>query len=105
MEQNENVKIIIEAVSGYYKVKVADLLSRKRSQDVVNPRRMAIYLLKNIAKCSSMEISKIFGKDLMSVNNTCDYVTELLERDENVKNDMKLLRERISSMSGIIPAS
>nr|WP_233419397.1 chromosomal replication initiator protein DnaA [Legionella adelaidensis] len=87
---------IQKTVAEYYKVKVADLLSKRRSRSIARPRQMAMALAKELTNHSLPEIGDHFGgRDHTTVIHACrkvkDLVTEAGDFAEDYKNLMRIL--------------
>jgi len=76
----------------YYKIKLSDLLSRRRSRSIARPRQVAMALSKELTNHSLPEIGEAFGgKDHTTVLHACRKVKELSESDNDIREDMKNL--------------
>lgn len=79
---------IQKTVAEYYKLKVSDILSKRRSRSVARPRQMAMCLSKELTNKSLPEIGEAFGgKDHTTVLHACRKMNELREQDNNIKED------------------
>ena len=86
------VENIIKTVAEYYKIKVADILSKRRSRSVARPRQMAMSLAKELTNHSLPEIGDAFGgRDHTTVLHACRKIKELLETSMDVAEDFKNL--------------
>jgi chromosomal replication initiator protein len=94
--QNKLVTIenIQKTVAEYYKIRVADLLSKRRSRSVTRPRQLAMALAKELTNHSLPEIGDAFGgRDHTTVLHACRKVAELKEADTRMEEDFaNLLR-------------
>ncbi|OGT11614.1 MAG: chromosomal replication initiation protein DnaA [Gammaproteobacteria bacterium GWE2_42_36] len=91
----ENIQRI---VAEYYKVKVADLMSERRSRSIVRPRQMAMALAKELTNHSLPEIGNAFGgKDHTTVLHACKKMKELIETTHDLKEDYSNLIRTLSS--------
>lgn len=88
------VENIQRTVAEYYKVKVADLLSKRRSRSVARPRQMAMALAKELTNHSLPEIGDAFGgRDHTTVLHACRKIVELKQANQDVEEDFtNLLR-------------
>ncbi|WP_086929255.1 chromosomal replication initiator protein DnaA [Agarilytica rhodophyticola] len=83
---------IQRVVAEYYKIKVSDLHSKRRSRSVARPRQVAMYLAKDLTNHSLPEIGEVFGgRDHTTVLHACRKIKELLESDADIKEDIKNL--------------
>jgi len=79
---------IQRTVAEYYKIKVADLLSKRRTRSVTRPRQMAMALAKELTNHSLPEIGDAFGgRDHTTVLHACKKVVELRDDDAGIRED------------------
>ena len=89
---------IQRTVAEYYKIKVADLLSKRRSRSVARPRQIAMALSKELTNHSLPEIGDAFGgRDHTTVLHACRKVKELREDSHDIKEDYSNLIRTLSS--------
>jgi chromosomal replication initiator protein len=89
---------IQKTVVEYYKVKVADLLSKRRSRSIARPRQMAMALAKELTNHSLPEIGDQFGgRDHTTVIHACRKVKELILEGGDFAEDYKNLMRILSS--------
>lgn len=82
------IENIQKTVAEYYKVKVADLLSKRRSRSVARPRQMAMALAKELTNHSLPEIGDAFGgRDHTTVLHACRKIIELKQATQDVEED------------------
>lgn len=88
----ENIQKVVAA---YYRLKVADLLSKRRTRNIARPRQMAMFLAKALTQHSLPEIGDAFGgRDHTTVLHACRKIESLCETDARLRDDQaKLLRE------------
>jgi chromosomal replication initiator protein len=88
------IENIQKTVAEYYKVKMADLLSKRRSRSVARPRQMAMALAKELTNHSLPEIGDVFGgRDHTTVLHACRKIAELKQANQDVEEDFtNLLR-------------
>ncbi|WP_298625587.1 chromosomal replication initiator protein DnaA, partial [uncultured Legionella sp.] len=92
------IENIQKTVAEYYKVKVADLLSKRRSRSIARPRQMAMALSKELTNHSLPEIGDHFGgRDHTTVIHACRKVKELVQDDSDFTEDYKNLMRILSS--------
>lgn len=94
-EKRLTVDDIQKAVAGYYGVTPADICSKRRTQSVVRPRHVAMYLAKTMTTRSLPDIGRRFGgRDHSTVIHAVNKVTALLEAGDPVADDIdRLTRE------------
>ena len=88
--QDRKVSIdnIQKTVASYYKIKIADLLSKRRSRSVARPRQLAMALAKELTNHSLPEIGDAFGgRDHTTVLHACRKIKELREADRDIHDD------------------
>lgn len=91
-----NHKKIIKAVSEFYDLKEKELFSSSRKQEIVKPRQIAMYLLRDLLKSSYPFIAKKFGgKDHTTVIHSYEKIVKQIKIDENLSNEIDLIRDRI----------
>jgi len=93
-EKLVTVENIQKTVAEYYKIRIADLLSKRRSRSIARPRQVAMALAKELTNHSLPEIGDAFGgRDHTTVLHACRRVKELRETDRRIGEDcMNLLR-------------
>lgn len=92
------IENIQKTVAEYYKVKVADILSKRRSRSIARPRQMAMALSKELTNHSLPEIGDHFGgRDHTTVIHACRKVKELVQDDSDFAEDYKNLLRILSS--------
>lgn len=89
---------IQKTVAQYYKLKVDDLLSERRSRSITRPRQMAMALAKELTNHSLPEIGQAFGgRDHTTVIHACRKIAELRESDGRLGEDYITLLRTLSS--------
>ena len=89
---------IQKTVADYYKIKVADILSKRRSRSVARPRQMAMALSKELTNHSLPELGNQFGgRDHTTVLHACRKIEQLREESHDIKEDYKNLIRTLSS--------
>jgi chromosomal replication initiator protein len=82
------IENIQKTVSEYYKIRVADLLSKRRNRSIARPRQIAMALAKELTNHSLPEIGDAFGgRDHTTVMHACKKVVELKEGDQMISDD------------------
>lgn len=82
----------------YYKIKIADLLSKRRSRSVARPRQVAMALSKELTNHSLPEIGDAFGgRDHTTVLHACRKIAELKESDADICEDYKNLLRTLTT--------
>lgn len=89
---------IQKTVAEYYKVKVVDLLSKRRSRSIARPRQMAMMLSKELTNRSLPEIGDAFGgRDHTTVIHACRKIKELIQLETDLAEDLKNLMRILTS--------
>ena len=82
------IENIQKTVADYYKVRMADLLSKRRSRSVARPRQVAMALAKELTSHSLPEIGDAFGgRDHTTVLHACKRIKELRDLEQRIKED------------------
>ena len=89
---------IQKTVAEYYKIKMSDLLSKRRSRSVARPRQLAMALSKELTNHSLPEIGDAFGgRDHTTVLHACRKIAQLREESHDIKEDYSNLIRTLSS--------
>ena len=92
------IENIQKTVAEYYKVKVADLLSKRRSRSIARPRQMAMALAKELTNHSLPEIGDHFGgRDHTTVIHACRKIKDLILTENDFAEDFKNLMRTLTS--------
>lgn len=97
-EKKDNVTIddIVKIVSKELNIKPSDIKSKKRTKTVVNARRTAIYLARNLTPNSMPQIALYFGmKDHTAISHAMKKINEIIDNDENFKVLLEELSNKI----------
>ena len=85
-------------VAEYYKIRVADILSKRRNRSIARPRQVAMALSKELTTHSLPEIGDAFGgRDHTTVIHACRKISELKITDTKVQEDYSNLDRILSS--------
>ena len=92
------IENIQKTVAEYYKIRVSDILSKRRSRSVARPRQMAMALAKELTNHSLPEIGDAFGgKDHTTVLHACRKINALRDESHTIKEDYQNLIRTLSS--------
>jgi len=92
------VENIQKTVADYYKVRVADLLSKRRSRSVARPRQVAMALAKELTSHSLPEIGDAFGgRDHTTVMHACKRIRELRDIEQRIQEDYSNLLRTLTA--------
>jgi chromosomal replication initiator protein len=87
-ERMVTMENIQKTVADYYKIRVADLLSKRRNRSVARPRQVAMALSKELTSHSLPEIGDAFGgRDHTTVLHACRVIKELREAQPRTSED------------------
>ncbi len=97
-EKLVSIDNIIKTVSEYYKIKVSELLSKRRSRSVARPRQVAMALCKELTNHSLPEIGDAFGgRDHTTVLHACRLIKQLIETELDIAEDFSNLIRTLST--------
>jgi len=92
-----SIENIQKTVAEYYKIRVADLLSKRRTRSITRPRQIAMSLTKRLTSHSLPEIGNAFGgRDHTTVLHACRKVEELKKNDISISEDYANLNRILS---------
>jgi chromosomal replication initiator protein len=93
-ERLVTIENIQKTIAEYYKIRMADMLSKRRSRSIARPRQVAMALARELTNHSLPEIGDAFGgRDHTTVLHACDRVKDLRESDRRIGEDyLNLLR-------------
>ncbi|KAA6187250.1 chromosomal replication initiator protein DnaA [Thiohalocapsa marina] len=97
-DKQVTIENIQKVVANHYKLRVADLVSAKRTRSIARPRQMAMALAKELTKHSLPEIGAAFGgRDHSTVIHATRKVAELREADTMLEEDYKILLRTLTA--------
>ena len=86
------IESVQKCVADYYKLKVSDMFSKKRTRSVARPRQMAMALSKELTSYSLPDIGDAYGgRDHTTVLHACRKIAELRTTDTNTARDFNAL--------------
>lgn len=89
-----SIEHIQKTVADYYKIKVADMHSKKRTRVIARPRQVAMWLAKELTPMSLPAIGEAFGgRDHTTVLHACRTITELRLGDPQLNHDVHVLTQ------------
>jgi chromosomal replication initiator protein len=89
---------IQRVVCEYYKIKMNDMVSKRRSRSVARPRQVAMALAKELTNHSLPEIGEAFGgRDHTTVLHACRKIKQLQEESADIREDMKNLLRSLTT--------
>jgi chromosomal replication initiator protein len=85
---------ILAAVARHYGVSVDEIRGKSRQKEIVAPRHLAMYLLREDARLSYPQIGILLGgRDHSSVLHACDKIGSQIERNQPCANDARAVRD------------
>ncbi len=92
------IENIQKTVADFYQLRVADLLSKRRTRSIARPRQMAMFLAKTLTEHSLPEIGNAFGgRDHTTVLHACRKIESLCETDGRLREERARLTRELSS--------
>jgi chromosomal replication initiator protein len=92
-----SIENIQKTVADFYKIKVADMFSKKRTRNLARPRQIAMALAKELTNQSLPEIGESFGgRDHTTVIHACRKVAELRETETDIGRDYLVLLQSLT---------
>lgn len=86
------IEYIQKTVADYYKIKVAEMYSKKRTRNFARPRQIAMTLTRELTNHSFPEIGEAFGsRHHTTVMHACDEVEQLRQNDQTIARDIAFL--------------
>ena len=85
---------IQKTVAEYYKIKVSDMYSKKRTRIIARPRQVAMWLAKELTPASLPAIGEAFGgRDHTTVLHACRTISDLRLKDTTINHDLLVLTQ------------
>ena len=95
-KKSTNLKNIIKVVADFYDISEKDLLERSRKKEIVKPRQVIMYLLREELKSSFPFIGlKIGGRDHTTAIHACDKIKKEIESDQNFSDEINIIKEKL----------
>ena len=91
-----NPKKIIITVANFYDLKEKDLFVSTRKKEIVRPRQIAMFLLRDMLKCSFPFIGRKFqGKDHTTTIYACSKISKEIQKNETLNEEINLIKQRL----------
>ena len=88
------VENIQKTVAEFFKIKIGDMHSKRRTRNVARPRQIAMALAKELTPMSLPEIGEAFGnRDHTTVLHACRNIAELRKSDQGINRDYLVLEQ------------
>ena len=95
-KKKTNYKIIINAVSEFYDIEIKELINKSRKKEIVWPRQIAMYLLREEIKSSFPFIGeKLGGRDHTTVMYACEKLRQKIKENNSLSEEINLIKEKI----------
>ena len=89
-----SVENIQKTVAEFYKIKVSDILSKKRSRNFSRPRQVAVALTRELTNLSFPDIGAAFGgRHHTTIMHACDEIEDLRLKNHNIGQDLGFLTQ------------
>ncbi len=89
-----SIENIQKTVAEFYKIRMADMHSKKRSRNIARPRQVAMALTKDLTQMSLPDIGEAFGnRDHTTVLHACRVIAQLREKDPAISREYQLLEQ------------
>lgn len=100
MEQAQHqltIEMIQKRVTEHYQLRIGDMTSKRRPNNIAIPRQIAMYLARTLTKHSLQEIGDHFGgRDHGTVIHACKAVENMMEQDASVRGSVEFLKTQLS---------
>ena len=94
-------ELIIREIVKYYGISIEELLGKKRTKEIVLPRQITMYFLRHEANMSFPDIGKqMGGKDHSTIMHGCKKIESDISQNQQIKEDITRIKERLSSSLG-----
>lgn len=89
-------KAIIKAVSEFYDIKEEDLINQSRKREIVLPRQICMYLMREELKSSYPFIGERFGgRDHTTVMHACDKINKILQTSDGLSDEISTIKNKV----------
>lgn len=90
-------ELIINTVADHFNITMADISSKKKSQDIVFPRQIAMYLCRQYTETSLQEVGQYLGKrDHTTVMHSIEKIQHELDTNESTRNIVNVIIKKIN---------
>ena len=99
-QANLSIEIIQKAIADFYSLSTNDLKSKKRTQKIVYPRQLSMFICREMTDFSTTEIGEAFGgRDHTTVMHSIDKIQGLLITDPSLDSTIESLKRQIKELS------
>lgn len=89
------IEMIQAAVEDFYGIRHQDIIGKGRARKIVRPRQVAIYLCRDLSETTLSNIGKAFNRDHTTVLHSCELISNQLQEDRNLREELEAVREKI----------
>jgi len=89
-----DVETVIQVVADHFKVKVGDILGKKRNKEIVAPRQIAMFLAREMGSMSYPDIGRAFARDYTTVIHSYEKIKTELKKDASLRNTVSEIRDK-----------
>lgn len=90
-------ELILDIVSEHFGVSISDLKGNKRNAEIVFPRQIAMYLIRNMTETSLKAVGVILGgKDHSTIKHGIEKIENELQADETLSNTINIIKKKIN---------
>ncbi len=90
-------ELVIQVVADHFNLTTLEILSQKRSKDIVYPRQIAMYLCRNMSNAPLQEIGKAMGgRDHTTIIHGIEKINADLQKNPTLQNTVDILKKKIS---------
>lgn len=91
-----SLKQIVETVTNFYDIEMEDLKGVSRKKEIVNPRQIAMYLMREEINASFPSIGdELGGRDHTTAMHACEKIKQTVEKNEQLRQEIDLIRQRL----------
>ncbi len=92
------MELVKESVAEFYGLKTSDLQDKKKNKEVVFPRQIAMFLIRDLTDYSFPEIGDSFGhRDHTTVIHACKKIKEEIKNNTIMKHNIERIRKKIEN--------
>ena len=89
-------KQVIEQIAGFYDLQVDEITGPKRDKDIVTPRQICMYLMREELALSYPKIAQsLGGRDHTTIMHGCHKIEKEIDINEHIRQEINLLKERL----------
>ena len=91
-----SIEVIQKKVAEHYDIRLADMTSKRRPENIAFPRQVAMYLARQLTESSLNTIGEAFGgRDHGTVLHACRLVKDRMEVDPNVRQVVNYIEKQL----------